>query len=178
MNLDFFENKYFFVFFVLFAALYKSQILPKLPDFILDFFKSYTAKIIFLVLVLIRCYKDTIYSLIIAILFILVIDSITYYEKFTDTNVDLTLDFCNTNQQNVNTISQCINIWKNKDISKPDIKLELNTLKNKSNDLLLLNSQCISETSLKFSPNASIYNNNYKITDITEDICRTTYLTK
>ena len=176
MNLDFFENKYFFAIFVLFAALYKSQIIPKLPDFILNFFQSYTARIIFLVIVLIRCYKDPLYSLIIAIVFILIIDSITYYEKFTNTQI--TLESCNTNQQNLNTINQCINLWKNKDSSKPNVKSELNTLINKSNVLLLLNSQCISETSLKFSPNANSFINNYKITDLNDDICKTTYLTK
>ena len=174
MNLDFFENKYFFALFVLFAALYKSQIIPKLPKYITDIFQNYIVRIIFLVLVLIRCYKDPLYSLIIAIVFILIMDSIIYYEKFTDTS--LTLDSCNSNEQNVNTINQCINIWKNKDSNQGDTKLELKKLKSSSNDYLTINSQCISDTSLKFSQNANNFINNIKITDINEDFCKKTYL--
>jgi hypothetical protein len=86
MNLDFFENKYFFAVFVIFITLYAVQIRPTLPPFIVNLFQNPIFRVVILFLVLVRGYKDPQFAILVAISFVLIMNVINeqiFKEKFT-----------------------------------------------------------------------------------------------
>jgi hypothetical protein len=88
MNLDFFENKYFFAVFSIFMFMYAAQIRPTLPKFMMDLFQNPIFRVAILFLILVRGYKDPQFSLIVAVAFLLIMNVVNeqlFKETFADT---------------------------------------------------------------------------------------------
>jgi hypothetical protein len=127
MNLDFFENKYFFAVFSVFMFMYAAQIRPTLPKFIMDLFQNPIFRVAILFLVLVRGYKDPQFSLIIAVAFLLIMNVVNeqlFKETFSDVQTPTT-PIESSNEQKCgdimlskNTINFCIdNLQKKQDCS-------------------------------------------------------------
>lgn len=94
MNLDFFENKYFYAIFAVFAALYTAQISPQLPKFLVRLFQNPIFRVAILFLVLVRAYKDPQFSIVVAAAFVMVMNLVNEHllkEKFGDAAVSTTI---------------------------------------------------------------------------------------
>lgn len=88
MNLDFFENKYFFAIFVIFITLYAVQIRPTLPLFMVNLFQNPIFRVVILFLILVRGYKDPQFAILVAISFVLIMNVINeqiFKERFSET---------------------------------------------------------------------------------------------
>jgi len=108
MNLDFFENKYFFAVFAIFASLYAFQIRPQLPDFLVKLFQNSIFRVLILFLVLVRGYKDPQFSLLVAVAFIVIMDAVrqhVFKESFADAAIDEAS--CEANQLVRNKLDAC-----------------------------------------------------------------------
>lgn len=108
MNLDFFENKYFFAVFAIFSSLYAFQIRPQLPDFLVKLFQNSIFRILILFLVLVRGYKDPQFSLLVAVAFIVIMDAVrqhVFKESFADATIDKAS--CEANQLVRNKLDAC-----------------------------------------------------------------------
>ena len=116
MNLDFFENKYFFAVFAIFASLYAFQIRPQLPDFLVKLFQNSIFRIVILFLVLVRGYKDPQFSLLVAVAFIVIMDAVrqhVFKESFGESEV--TKLSCEATQRERNTLTACSTAIRNLD---------------------------------------------------------------
>jgi len=76
MNLDFFENKYFFAIFAILSTMYAFQIRPNLPDFLVKLFQSSLFRVFILFLILVRGYKDVQFSILVAAAFVIIMDAV------------------------------------------------------------------------------------------------------
>jgi hypothetical protein len=142
MNLDFFENKYFFAIFAIFSTMYAFQIRPNLPDFMVKLFQSSLFRVFILFLVLVRGYKDVQFSILVAGAFVIIMDAVrqkVFKETFSAgeiidtethavanrniniaanellehyTNQALTTE-CDNNQRKLNEVALCQNLWFN-----------------------------------------------------------------
>lgn len=115
MNLDFFENKYFFAVFAIFASLYAFQIRPQLPDFLVKLFQNSIFRVLILFLVLVRGYKDPQFSLLVAVAFIVIMDAVrqhVFKESFGESEV--TKLSCEATQRERNTLTACSTAIRNK----------------------------------------------------------------
>lgn len=91
MNLNLFENKYFFAVFSIFMFMYAAQIRQPLPKFMMDLFQNPIFRVGILFLVLVRGYKDPQFSLIVSVAFVLIMNTVNeqlFKEKFTDTDIN------------------------------------------------------------------------------------------
>lgn len=122
MNLTFLENKYFLAIFAIFSGLYSAQIRPDLPQFIMDLFQNPIFRVLILSLVVVRSYKDIQFSIIIAISFLLITNTVInqlFEKKFTNiamfTNTDVNINenniqqICNDTFLEKESIISCIN---------------------------------------------------------------------
>jgi hypothetical protein len=131
MNLDFFENKYFFAIFAIFSTMYAFQIRPNLPDFLVKLFQNSFFRVAILFLVLYRGYKDVQFSILVAGAFVIIMDAVrqkAFKETFSteviidgETNETLetyadqnTTDDCDINQRTLNEAALCETLWFNK----------------------------------------------------------------
>lgn len=92
MNLDFFENKYFFAVFSIFMFMYAVQIRPTLPKFMMDLFQNPIFRVAILFLILVRGYKDPQFSLIVAVAFLLIMNVVNeqlFQENFADSQLPI-----------------------------------------------------------------------------------------
>lgn len=145
MNLNLFENKYFFAVFSIFMFMYAAQIRQPLPKFMMDLFQNPIFRVGILFLVLVRGYKDPQFSLIVSVAFVLIMNTVNeqlFKEKFTDTDINEYFsdssskkEVCNKMQEDINEIDTCISIIKgeggcdDKD-NKRLCKMIINTNKN------------------------------------------------
>jgi hypothetical protein len=128
MNLDFFENKYFFAIFAIFSTMYAFQIRPNLPDFIVKLFQSSIFRVFILFLILVRGYKDVQFSILVAAAFVIIMDAVrqkVFKETFSaveisdaQTNIDNYRSQginkeCDKNQKIFNEVASCQNLWFN-----------------------------------------------------------------
>ena len=124
MNLDFFENKYFFAVFSIFMFMYAAQIRPTLPKFIMDLFQNPIFRVAILFLVLVRGYKDPQFSLIVAVAFLLIMNVVNeqlFRENFGDNQIS------DVNTPPVNTPTNNTNLSENEK-KCGDIMLSKNTI--------------------------------------------------
>jgi hypothetical protein len=84
MNLNFFENKYFFAIFAIFSAMYAFQIKPNLPNFLIQLFQNAIFRVLILFLILVRGYKDVQFSILVAGAFVIIMDT-TRQQVFKET---------------------------------------------------------------------------------------------
>lgn len=135
MNLDFFENKYFFAIFAIFSTMYAFQIRPNLPDFLVKLFQNSFFRVGILFLVLYRGYKDVQFSILVAGAFVIIMDAVrqkAFQENFaTEEIIDSetngasneiletyadqnTTNECDSNQRKLNEAALCETLWFNK----------------------------------------------------------------
>ena len=91
MNLNLFENKYFFAVFAIFMFMYAAQIRQPLPKFMMDLFQNPIFRVGILFLVLVRGYKDPQFSLIVSVAFVLIMNTVNeqlFKETFVDTHIN------------------------------------------------------------------------------------------
>jgi hypothetical protein len=98
MNLNFFENKYFFAIFAIFSAMYAFQIKPNLPNFLIQLFQNAIFRVLILFLILVRGYKDVQFSILVAGAFVIIMDT-TRQQVFKET-------FTQENQGTLNNFNQ------------------------------------------------------------------------
>lgn len=116
MNLDFFENKYFFAIFAMFSTMYAFQIRPNLPDFLVKLFQSSLFRVFILFLVLVRGYKDIQFSILVAAAFVIIMDAVrqkVFNESFS--NMNSAASDCDIKQKTLNELKICKSLWYNKD---------------------------------------------------------------
>jgi hypothetical protein len=142
MNLDFFENKYFFAIFAIFSTMYAFQIKPNLPDFLVKLFQSSFFRVFILFLILYRGYKDVQFSILVAAAFVIIMDAVrqkVFKETFSageiidpethdvvNQNIDIAsngilenyadqniTNECDINQRTLNEAALCENLWFN-----------------------------------------------------------------
>ena len=117
MNLNFLENKYFLAIFAILSGFYGAQLRPTLPNFIMDLFQNPFFRVLILCLVVIKSYTDISFSIIIAILFLLVMNKVNeklFENAFTNTiNTDNLEQICNNIFLDKETIIGCINTINN-----------------------------------------------------------------
>ena len=91
MNLNLFENKYFFAVFSILMFMYAAQIRQPLPKFMMDLFQNPIFRVGILFLVLVRGYKDPQFSLFVSVAFVLIMNTVNeqlFKETFTDTHIN------------------------------------------------------------------------------------------
>lgn len=140
MNLNFLENKYFLAIFAILSGFYGGQLRPTLPNFIMDLFQNPFFRVLILCLVVIKSYTDVSFSIIIAILFLLVMNKVN--EKLFEnafTNTDNIQQICNNTFLDKETIIGCINTINNytPNINDRDNNYEKLSCLNNVNDEIL-----------------------------------------
>ena len=141
MSLDFLENKYSLAIFAIFSSIYAAQIRPTIPKFMMDLFQNPIFRVLIIFLVVVRSYKDIQFSLIIAMSFLLISDTVInqlFEKKFTNianfTNTDENIKENDTQQICTNTfldkesIINCINTVDNYTPNSNDIDRNLEKL--------------------------------------------------